>query len=118
MPRSAVRLVTALLGTALLGTGVLAGCTNEGASPSSPSSSSTQTTMPTPDTSASVQAELAKMTLEQKVGQMFVSVVYGTSATSPSASDAASNRKIWGSGVSSGADAVVKYHLGGVIYFG
>jgi beta-N-acetylhexosaminidase len=55
------------------------------------------------------------MTLAEKVGQMVVSYVYGDSATAPSAADAAANQKALG--VGTGAEAVAKYHLGGVIYF-
>jgi beta-N-acetylhexosaminidase len=60
---------------------------------------------------------LAGMTLAEKVGQMFVSYVYGDSATAPSAADAAANQAKFGADVSTGAQAVAKYHLGGVIYF-
>ena len=60
---------------------------------------------------------LAGMTLAQKVGQMFVSYVYGDSATAPSAADAAANQAMFGADVSTGAQAVAKYHLGGIIYF-
>jgi beta-N-acetylhexosaminidase len=65
-----------------------------------------------------VPATLARMTLEQKVGQLFVSIVYGASATAPGPADAADNRQEWGADVPDGATAVAKYHLGGVIYFG
>src|SRR4051812_43741450 len=58
---------------------------------------------------------LATMTLEEKVGQMFVSYVYGGSATAPSAADAAANRTLYG--VDTGAEVLARYHLGGVIYF-
>jgi beta-N-acetylhexosaminidase len=57
------------------------------------------------------------MTLAEKVGQMVVSYVYGESATAPAAADAAANRAMFGADVSTGAQAVAKYHLGGVIYF-
>ncbi|WP_051809806.1 glycoside hydrolase family 3 protein [Actinoplanes subtropicus] len=60
---------------------------------------------------------LKDMTLAEKVGQMFVSYVYGDSATAPSAADAAANQAKFGADVSTGAQAVAKYHLGGVIYF-
>src|SRR5690242_12267420 len=48
---------------------------------------------------------------------MFVSYVYGDSATAPSPADAAANQAMFGADVSTGAQAVAKYHLGGVIYF-
>jgi len=60
---------------------------------------------------------LAGMTLAEKVGQMIVSYVYGDSATAPSAADAAANQAMFGADVRTGAQAVAKYHLGGVIYF-
>jgi beta-N-acetylhexosaminidase len=56
---------------------------------------------------------LASMSLPEKVGQMFVSYVYGATATTPSAA----NEAMFGAGVDTGAEAVAKYHLGGVIYF-
>jgi len=62
-----------------------------------------------------VSQRIATMTLEEKVGQMFVSYVYGGSATAPSAADAAANRAMYG--VDTGAEVLARYHLGGVIYF-
>jgi beta-N-acetylhexosaminidase len=62
-------------------------------------------------------AASAQLTLEQKVGQMFVSYVYGSTATTASASDVAANQAMYGADVHNGAEAVAKYHLGGVIYF-
>ncbi|MDY7088369.1 MAG: glycoside hydrolase family 3 N-terminal domain-containing protein [Actinomycetota bacterium] len=66
---------------------------------------------------AAARDQVASMTLEEKVGQMVVSYVYGESATSVSAADAAANEAMFGAGVTTGAQAVAKYHLGGVIYF-
>ncbi|WP_433376791.1 glycoside hydrolase family 3 N-terminal domain-containing protein [Actinoplanes sp. CA-142083] len=60
---------------------------------------------------------LKHMTLAEKVGQMIVSYVYGDSATAPSAADAAANQAMFGADVTTAAQAVAKYHLGGVIYF-
>jgi beta-N-acetylhexosaminidase len=60
---------------------------------------------------------IAGMTLPEKVGQMVVSYVYGADATAPSAADVAANQAMFGADVSTGAQAVAKYHLGGVIYF-
>jgi beta-N-acetylhexosaminidase len=48
---------------------------------------------------------------------MFVSYVYGGSATTTTAADVAANRALYGTDVDNGAAAVAKYHLGGVIYF-
>src|SRR5262245_30510514 len=61
--------------------------------------------------------QLASMTLEQKVGQMFVTYVYGGDANTVSAADATANRNAFGADADTGAKAVAKYHLGGVIYF-
>ncbi|MEU5403256.1 glycoside hydrolase family 3 protein [Streptomyces sp. NPDC005963] len=59
---------------------------------------------------------IAGMSLEQKVGQLFVPYFYGTSATAPSQRDIDQNlREI---GVSNVAEMIQKYHVGGVIYFG
>ncbi|MBM2622969.1 glycoside hydrolase family 3 C-terminal domain-containing protein [Actinoplanes sp. LDG1-06] len=68
-------------------------------------------------TTAAARDRLAGMTLAEKVGQMVVSYVYGDSATTVSAADAAANEAMFGAGVTTGAQAVEKYHLGGVIYF-
>ena len=65
----------------------------------------------------SIARRIAAMTLAEKVGQMVVSYVYGDSATAPSAADAAANQAMFGTDVSTAAQAVAKYHLGGVIYF-
>jgi len=62
-----------------------------------------------------VTSTLRHMTLEQKVGQLFVSYVYGGDATNPSASDRAANRSAYG--VETPAEVVERYHLGGVVYF-
>jgi beta-N-acetylhexosaminidase len=60
---------------------------------------------------------ISAMSLPAKVGQMFVSYVYGAGATSTTAADLAANRAMFGADVDNGAAAVAKYHLGGVIYF-
>ncbi|MET0419697.1 MAG: glycoside hydrolase family 3 N-terminal domain-containing protein [Actinoplanes sp.] len=60
---------------------------------------------------------LAGMTLAEKVGQMIVAYVYGESAETATAADAAANQAMFGADVSTGAQAVAKHHLGGVIYF-
>ena len=60
---------------------------------------------------------IATMTLAEKVGQMIVSYVYGDDATTVTAADAAANQTMFGADVTTGAQAVAKYHLGGVIYF-
>ncbi|GAA5020304.1 glycoside hydrolase family 3 protein [Terrabacter aeriphilus] len=58
-----------------------------------------------------VTSTLRRMTLEEKVGQLFVQNVYGSDATTPD------DRNLPLYGVASPAEVVRKYHLGGVIYF-
>ncbi|MEE6256992.1 glycoside hydrolase family 3 protein [Plantactinospora sonchi] len=64
---------------------------------------------------STVDRLIARMTLPQKVGQLFATYAYGGDATAPSAADAAANRQAYG--VDTPAEVVRKYHLGGVIYF-
>src|SRR5689334_24460045 len=58
-----------------------------------------------------VTSTMARMTLEEKVGQLFIQNVYGKDATTPD------SRNLPLYGVASPAEVVQKYHLGGVIYF-
>ncbi|GAA0485115.1 beta-N-acetylhexosaminidase [Paractinoplanes deccanensis] len=58
-----------------------------------------------------VDALLARMTLPEKVGQLFTTYAYGSDAHTVSAE----NRRLYG--VDTPAEVVAKYHLGGVIYF-
>ena len=62
-----------------------------------------------------VEALLKSMTLEEKVGQLFVTYAYGTTADTTDPTAVAQNRQLYG--VDNGAQLVSKYHLGGVIYF-
>jgi beta-N-acetylhexosaminidase len=56
-------------------------------------------------------ATLARMTLAEKVGQLFVTYAYGATA------DTADQRNVTAYGVATPAEVVEKYKLGGVIYF-
>lgn len=58
-----------------------------------------------------VESRLARMSLEQKVGQLFVMFVYGSDAARADARNTAAY------GVATPAEVVRRYHLGGVIYF-
>ncbi|MFF2506045.1 glycoside hydrolase family 3 protein [Streptomyces sp. NPDC058067] len=58
---------------------------------------------------------IAGMTLEEKVGQLFVMRVYGHSATEPDQADIDANLKEIG--VRTAAELIGKYKLGGIIYF-
>ncbi|MGC0373783.1 glycoside hydrolase family 3 protein [Streptomyces sp. SAI-229] len=58
---------------------------------------------------------ISRMSVEAKVGQLFVPYFYGTSATSPSRFD--QDRNLRELGVRTVAELIAKYHIGGVIYF-
>ncbi|MER5296997.1 glycoside hydrolase family 3 protein [Streptomyces pharetrae] len=58
---------------------------------------------------------ISRMTLEEKVGQLFVSRAYGHSATAPDQADIDANLREFG--VRTPAELVARYRLGGVIYF-
>ncbi|TQJ88335.1 glycoside hydrolase family 3 protein [Streptomyces sp. SLBN-31] len=62
-----------------------------------------------------LRALVARMTLEEKVGQLFVMRVYGNSATDPAQADIDANLKEIG--VRTAAELVAKYRVGGIIYF-
>ncbi|MEV6541722.1 glycoside hydrolase family 3 protein [Streptomyces sp. NPDC051665] len=58
---------------------------------------------------------ISRMTLPEKVGQLFVMRVYGHSATAPDQADIDAN--LSEIGVRTAAELIAKYHVGGVIYF-
>jgi len=62
-----------------------------------------------------LRALISRMTLEEKVGQLFVMRVYGHSATTPDQADIDANLKEIG--VRTAAELIAKYHVGGIIYF-
>jgi beta-N-acetylhexosaminidase len=62
-----------------------------------------------------VGALVQRMTLEEKVGQLFVMRVFGASATDPDPADAAANRVDMG--VENAEELIARYHLGGIVYF-
>jgi beta-N-acetylhexosaminidase len=62
-----------------------------------------------------LERTIAHMSLAEKVGQLFVTYAYGTSADTTDPADVANNQAAYG--VSTPAEVVQKYHLGGVIYF-
>ncbi|MEV8595332.1 glycoside hydrolase family 3 protein [Streptomyces sp. NPDC052012] len=70
-----------------------------------------------PDTrhDAALRALISRMTLEEKVGQLFVMRVYGHSATAPDQADIDANLKEIG--VRTAAELLAKYRVGGIIYF-
>jgi beta-N-acetylhexosaminidase len=58
---------------------------------------------------------ISRMSLEEKVGQLFVMRVYGHSATAPDQADIDANLKEIG--VRTAAELITKYRVGGIIYF-
>ncbi|RDG36745.1 glycoside hydrolase family 3 protein [Streptomyces corynorhini] len=58
---------------------------------------------------------VSRMSLEEKVGQLFVMRVYGHSATDPDRADADAN--LAEIGVRTAAELISTYHVGGIIYF-
>ncbi|MFB7930935.1 glycoside hydrolase family 3 protein [Streptomyces sp. NPDC056039] len=62
-----------------------------------------------------LRALVSRMTLEEKVGQLFVMRVYGHSATTPDQADIDANLKEIG--VRTAAELLAKYRVGGIIYF-
>lgn len=58
---------------------------------------------------------LAGLTIEQKIGQILWTHVYGTSAEDTTYASA--SQTVFGEDVSTPAQAVAKYHLGGVVYY-
>ncbi|MER6222321.1 glycoside hydrolase family 3 protein [Streptomyces sp900105755] len=62
-----------------------------------------------------LRAIVSRMTIEEKVGQLFVMRVYGHSATDPDQADIDANLKEIG--VRTAAELIAKYRVGGIIYF-
>ncbi|UXY27693.1 glycoside hydrolase family 3 protein [Streptomyces sp. HUAS TT20] len=62
-----------------------------------------------------LRALISGMTLEEKVGQLFVMRVYGHSATAPDQADIDANLKEIG--VRTAVELIAKYRVGGIIYF-
>ncbi|WP_327333599.1 glycoside hydrolase family 3 protein [Streptomyces anulatus] len=89
--------------TAAAATGVLA-------VPSTASADSTDAS-----TDRRLRRIIAGMSLEEKVGQLFVMRVYGHSATEPDQADIDANLKEIG--VRTAAELISTYHVGGIIYF-
>ncbi|MEU8668179.1 glycoside hydrolase family 3 protein [Streptomyces anulatus] len=89
--------------TAAAATGVLA-------VPSAASADSANTS-----TDRRLRRIIAGMSLEEKVGQLFVMRVYGHSATDPDQADIDANLKEIG--VRTAAELISTYHVGGIIYF-
>ncbi len=67
------------------------------------------------DSDARLRRIVSRMSLEEKVGQLFVMRVYGHSATAPDQADIDANLKEIG--VRTAAELVARYRVGGIIYF-
>lgn len=61
-----------------------------------------------------IQSKIQHMTLEEKVGQLFIIQVYGTTATDPDCEQTNLNS---GRGAKNFKEAIEKYHVGGFLYF-
>ena len=62
-----------------------------------------------------VETTLAAMTLEEKVGQLFMTNVYGTTADTQEPADVAANQALYG--VDNAEQLIDRYQPGGIIYF-
>jgi beta-N-acetylhexosaminidase len=62
-----------------------------------------------------ITAKLNRMTLPEKVGQLFMTYAYGRTADTQEPSAVAANRAEYG--VDNAAQLIERYHLGGIIYF-
>ena len=62
-----------------------------------------------------VETTLAEMTLEEKVGQLFMTNVYGSTADTQDPADVADNQKLYG--VDNAEQLIDRYQPGGIIYF-
>ena len=73
----------------------------------------------TGDTHRNVQARieqlLHRMTLEEKIGQLFITYAYGETVDTQDPDDVAANQQAWG--VDNAQQLIDKYHLGGIIYY-
>jgi beta-N-acetylhexosaminidase len=58
-----------------------------------------------------------RMTLEEKVGQLFVANVQGRSADTTDPAEVAANQAMYGPDVRNADDLIDRYHLGGIVYF-
>jgi beta-N-acetylhexosaminidase len=93
----------AVVATAALALGAAGGAV------AAPSSASPASATP------SVASLVRSMTLDEKIGQLFVTYAYGDTADTTDPTAVAENQQLYG--VDDGAQLVAKYHLGGVIYF-
>lgn len=62
-----------------------------------------------------IESKLRHMTLEEKVGQLFMTYAYGQSVADPDPAMVSANRHDYG--VDNFSQLIERYHLGGIIYF-
>ncbi|MBO0517644.1 glycoside hydrolase family 3 protein, partial [Streptomyces beijiangensis] len=67
------------------------------------------------DRDSQLKKLISRMSVEEKIGQLFVMRVYGHSATAPDQADIDANLSQMG--VRTAAELIAKYHVGGIIYF-
>jgi beta-N-acetylhexosaminidase len=60
---------------------------------------------------------MRRMTLEEKVGQLFVANVQGRSADTTDPAEVTANQAMYGPDVRNADDLIDRYHLGGIVYF-
>ena len=109
MPARRSRSLLALLVAGVLASTVVAGPA------ASASSAASHPSYASKNSQRFVDHLINKMTLEEKVGQLFVTYAYGATADTTDPADVAANEAELG--VANGTELVEKYHLGGVIYF-
>ncbi|QNS06128.1 glycoside hydrolase family 3 protein [Streptomyces xanthii] len=80
-----------------------------------PAQASTETDEDRARSDRALKQVISGMSLEEKVGQLFVMRVYGHSATDPDQADIDANLKEIG--VRTAAEMIDRYKLGGIIYF-
>jgi beta-N-acetylhexosaminidase len=64
-----------------------------------------------------VERKLRRMSLEEKVGQLFVANVFGESARTSAPADVEANQTMYGPGIRNARDLIDRYKLGGIVYF-
>ena len=65
----------------------------------------------------SIDQTIERMTLREKVGQLFVANVYGESADTTDPDDVAANQAMYGPGIRNADDLIREYKLGSLVYF-
>jgi beta-N-acetylhexosaminidase len=112
--RFARQVALALCVTLVAGCGTTTSPNPTTASTPAPTPTRAPTPAPSP-TPAAVDQLIAQMTLDEKVGQLFMVKFYGDEAAETDAGQRKLNRAVLGAGDI--ATAIERYHLGGVVYF-